>query len=90
MQVRVLVQILAGNARKVSAVRFERINNDEASVESRGVTRFLSKLWRRRSNSDDESDTTEGDEVPVHNASNDHVMCVQEDNADEVSKQQLS
>lgn len=56
-------------------------------MESRGVTRFLPKLWRRRSNSDDESDTTEGDEVPVHNISNDHVMSVQEDNADQVSKQ---
>lgn len=81
------LEILAGNARKVSAVRFERIANDEASVESRGVTRFLPKLWRRRSNSDDESDTAEGDEVPVHDISNDHVMSVQEDNADQVSKQ---
>ncbi|KAH6768078.1 CBS domain-containing protein / transporter associated domain-containing protein [Perilla frutescens var. frutescens] len=80
------LEILAGNARKVSAVRFERINNDEASVESRGVTRFLPKLWRRRSNnSDDESDRTEGDEVPAHEKSNDYVMSVQEDNTDQFS-----
>ncbi|XP_057765497.1 putative DUF21 domain-containing protein At3g13070, chloroplastic [Salvia miltiorrhiza] len=80
------LEILAGNARKVSAVRFERINNEEASVENRGVTRFISKLWRRRSMSDDESDRTDDHEVPVDDMSNDCVMSVQEDNADQVSK----
>lgn len=81
------MQILAGNARKVSAVRFERINSEEASVENRGVTRFIPKVWKRRSQSDDESDRTEDHEVPVHDMSNDCVMSVQEDSADQVSTQ---
>lgn len=81
------MQILAGNARKVSAVRFERVNNEEVSVENRGVTRMIPKIWKRRSQSDDESDRTEDHEVPVHDMSNDCVMSVQEDSADQVSTQ---
>ena len=80
------MQILAGNARKVSAVRFERINSEEVAPENRGVTRLISKIWRRRSMSDDESDRTEDHEVPVHDMSNDCVMSVQEDDAEQVSK----
>ncbi|KAG6405272.1 hypothetical protein SASPL_132859 [Salvia splendens] len=80
------LEILAGNARKVSAVRFERINSEEVSPENRGVTRLISKIWRRRSMSDDESDRTEDHEVPVHDMSNDCVMSVQEDDAEQVSK----
>jgi len=40
------VQILAGNARKVSAVRFERINNDEM-LETK-VTRMVPKIMKRK------------------------------------------
>lgn len=79
------MQILAGNARKVSAVRFERINSEEVSVENRGVTRLIPKFWRRRSTSDDESDRKGDREVPVHDMSNDCVMTVRGCNADQVS-----
>ncbi|KAL8462303.1 hypothetical protein ACS0TY_033378 [Phlomoides rotata] len=80
------LEILAGNARKVSAVRFERINNDEASVGTKEIPRFMPKIRRRKSSSDDESDSSaEGDEVPDHMA-NDYVVSVQGDNtSDQVS-----
>lgn len=75
------MQILAGNARKVSAVRFERINNDESSVGTKEIPRFMPKFRRRKSSSDDESDSSpEGDDM-----SNDYVMSVQGDNTDQVS-----
>lgn len=40
------LEILAGNARKVSAVRFERINNDEM-LETK-VTRMVPKIMKRK------------------------------------------
>ncbi|KAK4398608.1 putative DUF21 domain-containing protein, chloroplastic [Sesamum angolense] len=78
------LEILAGNARKVSAVRFERINNDEASVESKDVTRLLTKVGKRKVGSDDELDRTECNEVaPFHEVANDFVMSVQKDNTNQ-------
>lgn len=56
-----LMQILAGNARKVSAVRFERINNDEAKLDAKEVTRMVPKIMKRKWSSDDELDHTEDD-----------------------------
>ncbi|KAL0306280.1 UNVERIFIED_CONTAM: DUF21 domain-containing protein, chloroplastic [Sesamum radiatum] len=77
-------EILAGNARKVSAVRFERINNDEASVESKDVTRLLTKVGKRKVGSDDELDRTECNEAaPFHEVANDFVMSVQKDNTNQ-------
>ncbi|KAL7130837.1 hypothetical protein ABFS83_13G159300 [Erythranthe nasuta] len=85
------LEILAGNARKVSAVRFERINNEEASVEAKEVTRFMPKIMKRRSNDEgeDELDSVESDEdeVPFGKIANDYVMTVQEDSNDQVIKQ---
>ncbi|GFP80475.1 putative duf21 domain-containing protein at3g13070 chloroplastic [Phtheirospermum japonicum] len=81
------LEILAGNARKVSAVRFERINNEEASPETKEVTRLVTKIWKRKSSNDDGLDRTDGDKVPFHEIANDYVMSVQEDNADQASKQ---
>ncbi|KAL0399137.1 UNVERIFIED_CONTAM: putative DUF21 domain-containing protein, chloroplastic [Sesamum radiatum] len=82
------LEILAGNARKVSAVRFERINNDEASVESKDVTRLLTKVGKRKVGSDEELDRTECNEAaPFHEVANDFVMSVQKDNTNQVSKE---
>ncbi|EYU27423.1 hypothetical protein MIMGU_mgv1a004081mg [Erythranthe guttata] len=85
------LEILAGNARKVSAVRFERINNEEASVEAKEVTRFMPKIMKRRSSEEgeDELDSIESDEdeVPFGKIANDYVMTVQEDSNDQVIKQ---
>ncbi|KAJ4837230.1 DUF21 domain-containing protein, chloroplastic [Turnera subulata] len=59
------LEILAGNARKVSAVRFERINNDDSSLESKEVTRvprLFPKIVKRKSSSDEDVDASDYDE----------------------------
>ncbi len=56
------MQILAGNARKVSAVRFERIDNDETMMETKEVTRLFPKIMKRKWSNDEDSDSTEYDD----------------------------
>lgn len=58
------LEILEGNARKVSAVRFDRINSDDAAALETKVTRLVPKIMKRRSSSDDESDWDKSDEDP--------------------------
>ncbi|KAI4366189.1 hypothetical protein MLD38_022099 [Melastoma candidum] len=58
------LEILAGNARKVSAVRFERIDSDNSTSEAKEVTRFVPRIVKRKWNSDDESDK-EGNDVQM-------------------------
>ncbi|KAK3427485.1 hypothetical protein EUGRSUZ_F03700 [Eucalyptus grandis] len=58
------LEILEGNARKVSAVRFDRINSDDAAALETKVTRLVPKIMKRRSSSDDESDWDKNDEDP--------------------------
>ncbi|MBA0733827.1 hypothetical protein Gogos_017800, partial [Gossypium gossypioides] len=48
------LEILAGNARKVSAVRFERIN-EEALLDDTAVTPMISKIIKRKWSSDEDS-----------------------------------
>ncbi|PPR89376.1 hypothetical protein GOBAR_AA31304 [Gossypium barbadense] len=47
-------EILAGNARKVSAVRFERIN-EEALLDDTAVTPMISKIIKRKWSTDEDS-----------------------------------
>lgn len=54
-----LLQILAGNARKVSAVRFERINGDDETLGTKEVTRVFPKITKRKWSSDEDSDGAE-------------------------------
>lgn len=56
------LEILAGNARKVSAVRFERINNGEALLEANEVTRLVPRIMKRKWSSDEEPDGSDYDE----------------------------
>lgn len=56
------LEVLAGNARKVSAVRFERINNDETMLGTKEVTRLFPKIMKRKVGSDEDSDGTEYDD----------------------------
>ncbi|XP_023894299.1 DUF21 domain-containing protein At1g55930, chloroplastic [Quercus suber] len=56
------LEILAGNARKVSAVRFERIDNDETMLETKELTRLFPKIMKRKWNSGEDSDSTEYDD----------------------------
>lgn len=57
-----MVQILAGNARKVSAARLERINNDDTMLETKEVTRLFPKIMKRRWSGDEDSDGAEYDQ----------------------------
>ncbi|KAF9666509.1 hypothetical protein SADUNF_Sadunf16G0236500 [Salix dunnii] len=74
------LEILAGNARKVSAVRFERINNGEALLEAKEVTRLVPRIMKRKESSDEESDGSDYDEDsfqkrPEHILSDSNVIA---------------
>ncbi|XP_028054399.1 putative DUF21 domain-containing protein At3g13070, chloroplastic isoform X1 [Camellia sinensis] len=56
------LEILAGNARKVSAARFERVNHDEAKSKAKEVTRTFPKIMKRKWSSNEDSDKTDYDE----------------------------
>ncbi|XP_031276203.1 putative DUF21 domain-containing protein At3g13070, chloroplastic isoform X2 [Pistacia vera] len=78
------LEILAGNARKVGAVRFERMNNDEAKFEAKEVTRLVPKIMKRKWSSDDEWDSNDydGDAYSKRvedDPSGDHVIAENED-----------
>lgn len=79
------MQILAGNARKVSAVRFERINNDEAKLDAKEVTRMVPKFVKRKWSSDDESDHIEDDDYAYSKEPEDytHVASVMSEHEDD-------
>ncbi|KAL6529428.1 putative DUF21 domain-containing protein, chloroplastic [Orobanche gracilis] len=81
------LEILAGNARKVSAVRFERIDNDEASPGAKEVTRLVTKIRKRNSSSSDELARTDGDDISFQETANVYIMSVQDGNTDQASKQ---
>ncbi|XP_050217239.1 putative DUF21 domain-containing protein At3g13070, chloroplastic [Mercurialis annua] len=78
------LEVLAGNARKVSAVRFERISNGDQIMEAKEVTRLVPKIIKKKWSSDDESDDTEFDEDsfqkrPEHALSDSNVIAEHED-----------
>ncbi|KAL9229999.1 hypothetical protein vseg_005403 [Gypsophila vaccaria] len=50
------LEILAGNARKVSAARFERLEHDDTLLEAKEVASFLPKLMKRNRPRDDDID----------------------------------
>lgn len=56
-----VVQILEGNARKVSIVRFKHINHDDAASE---VTHLVPKIMKGKWSNTDYSDREEINEVP--------------------------
>ncbi|XP_031491817.1 putative DUF21 domain-containing protein At3g13070, chloroplastic isoform X2 [Nymphaea colorata] len=58
------LEILAGNARKVSAVRFERINEDVTNLNATSVTRVVPRIIKRKCN-DEDMDKTESAELPI-------------------------
>ncbi|XXG48764.1 hypothetical protein AAC387_Pa02g3123 [Persea americana] len=45
--------ILEGNARKVKAVRFERINQDDTKLKTKAVARMIPKIMKRKWTGDD-------------------------------------
>ncbi|XP_015902636.3 putative DUF21 domain-containing protein At3g13070, chloroplastic isoform X1 [Ziziphus jujuba] len=56
------LEILAGNARKVSAVRFERIDKDIEELETKEVTRLVPKIMKRKWSGDEDSDSTDDED----------------------------
>ncbi|GAA0146133.1 hypothetical protein LIER_06159 [Lithospermum erythrorhizon] len=87
------LEILAGNARKVSAVRFERINQDGATIESQGVVHPVPKLMKRKWGNNDESDGKDQNGVPyekdktdTNDFSDNFVMYENEDSHDHLRK----
>lgn len=75
---------MAGDARKVSAVRFERINSNDTVLDTKGVTRLVPKIMKRKWSSS--GDSARGDDEEVlfrekkdesfpnnHNAVSEHV-----------------
>ncbi|KAK3032486.1 hypothetical protein RJ639_037299, partial [Escallonia herrerae] len=79
------MQILAGNARKVSAVRFEQVNYDDATSDTKEVTRWFSKIMKRKWSSEASSDRTDHDKDSFQKRAeddlpDDHVIAEHEDN----------
>ncbi|KAK1269896.1 DUF21 domain-containing protein [Acorus gramineus] len=69
------LEILAGNARKVSAVRFERINQDKLKLDTKEVTRVVPRIMKRMSQGDDDySDQSDFDESPFQVISEDGLI----------------
>ncbi|XP_052207243.1 DUF21 domain-containing protein At1g55930, chloroplastic-like [Diospyros lotus] len=58
------LEILEGNARKVSAVRFERVNHDDSILEAKEVTRLVPKIMKRKRSGIGDSERTDYDEMP--------------------------
>ncbi|KAJ8766532.1 hypothetical protein K2173_023779 [Erythroxylum novogranatense] len=56
------LEILAGNARKVNAVRFERINDNGAKLETKEVTRLVPRIMKRKWSGDEDLDGIDSDE----------------------------
>ncbi|KAF8409698.1 hypothetical protein HHK36_005777 [Tetracentron sinense] len=87
-----IVRILAGNARKVSAVRFERLNHEDATLETKEVTRVVPRIMKRKLRDDEDSDRSDCDENPFQERpgdglSDDYVFAEHEDDRDNNNKQ---
>ncbi|KAM7492762.1 hypothetical protein LguiA_035683 [Lonicera macranthoides] len=65
------LEILAGNARKVSAIRFECINHGDATSDMK-VTRLVPKIVKRKSN-DDNSYKTDYEEASFQRSTKDDL-----------------
>ncbi|KAL7207592.1 hypothetical protein ACSBR1_029524 [Camellia fascicularis] len=78
------------NYRKVSAVRFERVNYDDATLGVKEVTRLFPKIMKRKWSSNEDSDKTDDyDEVPHEkradddDLSDDYIINEHENDHDE-------
>ncbi|CDP13736.1 unnamed protein product [Coffea canephora] len=84
------LEILAGNARKVSAVRFERVNQDD-ELETKEVTRLVPKIMKKKWGADDDTDKADDGvlvkEIVDHNLSDDTVNAEHVDSHDHQIKQ---
>ncbi|XP_012434349.1 putative DUF21 domain-containing protein At3g13070, chloroplastic [Gossypium raimondii] len=67
------LEILAGNARKVSAVRFERVNNEEALLDAMSVTPMVPKIMKKWSK-DEDSNNGKHNEDTFENKQEDNLL----------------
>ncbi|TYI58006.1 hypothetical protein E1A91_D11G321900v1 [Gossypium mustelinum] len=67
------LEILAGNARKVSAVRFERVNNEEALLDAMTVTPMVPKIMKKWSK-DEDSNNGKHNEDTFENKQEDNLL----------------
>ncbi|KAM5585319.1 DUF21 domain-containing protein [Rosa sericea] len=80
------LEILAGNARKVGAVRFERLENDTATLEAKEVARLVPKIVKRKSSSGHDSDGGEYDEDSFQKRPHLEISDEHEDTVDNISR----
>ncbi|XP_062017446.1 DUF21 domain-containing protein At1g55930, chloroplastic-like isoform X2 [Rosa rugosa] len=80
------LEILAGNARKVGAVRFERLENDTATLETKEVARLVPKIVKRKSSSGHDSDGGEYDEDSFQKRPHLEISDEHEDTVDNLSR----
>ncbi|KAL6205380.1 hypothetical protein ACLB2K_022640 [Fragaria x ananassa] len=80
------LEILAGNARKVGAVRFERLENDTATLETKEVARLVPKIMKRKSSSGHDSDGGESDEDSFQKRPHLEISDEHEDTVDNLSR----
>ncbi|XP_074302141.1 putative DUF21 domain-containing protein At3g13070, chloroplastic [Silene latifolia] len=66
------LEILAGNARKVSAVRFERMEHDDKLLETKEVAPFFPKIMKRNRPRDDDTDRSFDNENRFQETINDN------------------
>ncbi|MBA0561594.1 hypothetical protein Golob_018406 [Gossypium lobatum] len=67
------LEILAGNARKVSAVRFEQVNNEEALLDAMTVTPMVPKIMKKWSK-DEDSNNGKHNEDTFENKQEDNLL----------------
>lgn len=82
---------MAGNARKVGAIRFERVNKDDATSETE-VTRIVPKIMKRKWSRDDSPERGDYDEVSPEKIAEDglsdgYVISEHEDKHEHLNKQ---
>ncbi|GMN62122.1 hypothetical protein TIFTF001_031206 [Ficus carica] len=80
------LEILAGNARKVGAIRFERLDSEESAVETKEVTRVVPKFVKRKWSNDEDSDSTEYDDDSFQKRPQNSLLEEHEDSYDSLSK----
>ncbi|XP_071725683.1 putative DUF21 domain-containing protein At3g13070, chloroplastic isoform X2 [Rutidosis leptorrhynchoides] len=68
-----LIEILAGNARKVGAVRFERVTHDEGEETTKDVKKVVPKIMKRRWGGDDDDDDSETNRMMIEYEKNDVI-----------------
>jgi CBS domain containing-hemolysin-like protein len=79
------LEILAGNARKVSAVRFERMNQDDAAADTKEITRLVPKIVKRKWSSEEDKDKPYDNKITTDYEGSSFQRSTKDDLSDENS-----